>query len=152
MAGLIKHTENPIKTIYKTADEIVNNSNVLQDDDELTYPIAASEKVLVIISLINSSATTTPLMKLGLSLPAGAVFYGQEICHNLSNTDVTYTCTNAIYGIYAMNSTRCHGVLILTVINSSTAGNMVLQWAQNTATAEDTKLKAGSSMIVVKIP
>lgn len=44
------------------------------------------------------------------------------------------------------------GILIMGwVVNSTNAGNVQLQWAQNTADASDTKVKAGSWLVAYKM-
>ncbi len=143
--------------VRKTADEIVNNSIVLQNDDHLFFAMAANEVWHVHLALINISATINPQMKLGIVLPTGASYYGRrnyspytaggaEAAHV-----VTYFETSTDNRLFATNTARCRFTADLIVINGANAGNFQLQWAQGVATAEDTTLKANSCLIAHKL-
>lgn len=137
------------RIIRKTADESVNNSNAMQNDDELLFAVAANEVWLVEIVLINKSATSgTPCMKCQLSLPSGAVFRGWVSGTDPSEENLFGWWNGGSKSFYADSVDYYlwfHAIGVL--INGGTAGNMQLQWAQNTATAENTTLKANSCII-----
>ena len=139
--------------IYKTADESVTNSTTLQNDDHLLFAMGANEKWQVNILLLPQSASDTPDCKAALSLPTGAVYYGNKACINTAATGnlcerwegaSTAFCASAAIRSYF---TAYNGV----VINGANAGNFQLQWAQNTANATATTIKAGSFIIAHKL-
>lgn len=139
--------------VRKTADEIVNNSIVLQNDDELLFAMGANEVWEVTLLLINYSPSAVPLMSLGTSLPVGATLHGVVLYQNAAGTDQVNTgiIEGAIGTIYAVNSIRCRFSLKAVVINGANAGNFQLQWAQGVATVENTTMKANSCLIAHKL-
>ena len=66
---------NLTKRVYKSADETVNASSTLQDDDELTFAIAANE-VWEFSCVLAYVSNTTADIKFQFSLPSGATMNG----------------------------------------------------------------------------
>src|SRR5687768_10689987 len=60
--------------VRKSADEIVNNSNTLQDDDALLLAIGASQTMTFAIYVVYDSGAT-PDFKCTVTGPAGSVGY-----------------------------------------------------------------------------
>lgn len=135
-----------VKRIVKVTTETVNNSTTLQDDDELTFSIGASEKWAFNMCLIYRSGTT-PDFKLQWSLPSGcSIFYQQDDVAEAAFTEVdNYTISGA--GASTSSIASFYGV----ILNGSTAGNITLQWAQAVQNASDTKVMAGSYIIATKL-
>lgn len=136
-----------LETVLKSADESVNNSETLQNDDELLLAIGANEKWEVTFYILAISATTTPDLRVAITAPSGAtgaisLFYDVGTDGELLGGTVT--------GIALVASLRLI-VISAVVVNSSNAGNIQLQWAQSTATAENTTVKAGSCLIAHKL-
>lgn len=144
-------TSRPTQYFRKTTDETVNNSDTLQDDDDWAFSVAANTKYRVdIYALIDSG--TTPDWKVQWSLPAGATadfVISQPGGGSTSANPVTESAAADVAGLGAGTPVfaRIHGILII----AGTAGTAVPQWAQNTANASDTKLLAGSVMVVEEL-
>jgi len=143
------------KVVRKTADETVNNSTTLQNDDHLYFAMGANEVWYVEIFLIIDSSTSADF-KSGLSLPSGATAHWMAIgsseatISNIVATGLTETNSDASWGTGA-GTPRLRDILSIIVINDATAGNFQLQWAQNTAEASDTILKTNSCLIAHKL-
>lgn len=134
----------------KTADETVNNSSTLQDDNELFVAVRANNTYIVETGLIYSSGAT-PLIKVGFDFPSGATFvWTMDSLHN----SITAATRGDIERFVQSGSTQSFGVSgagtkvdatpsgLLTV--GSTGGNFTVQWAQQTANASNTVMYAGS--------
>ena len=134
--------------VYKTADETVNNSTTLQNDDHLLLSAGANETWFLEFFLLNSSATTTPGIKLCIIAPSGAD--GKWMALRQTNIVMAESIGNAI-GLGSPPLAYIPFWLSAVVRIGATAGNIQLQWAQSTATAEDTKLLMGSCLIAHKI-
>ena len=132
--------------VFKTVDEVVNNSNVLQDDDELFIPLLPNTSYILECGILVNSPSGTPDIQISGVLPVGC-----EITSQLS-----YRTTAAAWGIDQWNAsgsttscladatTRMPFYLVAAVRNGANAGNFQIRWAQWVPTAEDTTVKAGS--------
>lgn len=134
-----------IKRVYKSAEETVNNSDVLQDDNHLLFAVGANEAWAFNMVLYMNSGTT-PDIKLQINVPSGATgFYD-------SPTGVPSAMT--AFGSPQTQSTSGSDQQMFftgTVINGATPGNLQLQWAQNLATLSDTKILKGSCIIAYRL-
>lgn len=129
--------------VRKTADEIVNNSLVVQNDDHLLLPVEANEVwKFELLALVNC-VTATPGTRFIFTGPAGSTITWWNATNDgngLSNpvaAQVTFSNPAGISGI------RLAG----WIANGATAGTLRLQWAQRVATAEDTKVLANSLLL-----
>ena len=123
--------------IRKTAEESVNNSTTLQNDDHLLAAIAASATRIVRFVINVAEGNTAADIKVALVVPSGAsvmeyavTFQSQTVMEDggaslLSGMPLTY---------WAASATQLLTFDVI-VINSTAAGNIQLQWAQNTAHA-----------------
>lgn len=132
----------PPTLIHKTADETVNNSATLQDDDTFTFSVSANKNYAVWGVLITDSGTT-PEVKTQWSLPASATAdcVLTKPGGNVPN-DFDEDVTAFIPGFGA--GTPRAATFIGTMTVRGTAGTAVIQWAQNVADASDTKVLQGS--------
>ena len=140
--------------IIKSANETVNNSTTLQNDNDFSFAIAANEKWMVEMFLAITSASATTDYKFNFTLPASCTIrFGTGSNSSIAGTwgaaaDSATTAglsTSANVAAGSFNGTW--GLLVIaTVINAGTAGTVQYQWAQNTAAAEDTILLANSVM------
>lgn len=136
-------------TLYKAADEIVNNSTTLQADDALTSPIAANEVwVYEFVLFVLGDAGAD--IKYAVSAPAGAtVSYAMQGTRSADKViDSTALATTADTALAARGADAAGAVNVLFayVANGGTAGSVTLTWAQASAVAADTRIKAGSFM------
>jgi len=135
--------------LVKPVEQIVNNSDVLQDDDDLTFtPTINNEYVIMLYLRFNSG--NVPDLKFAFSVPAGATVVaasaGATLFRNL--TQVTQT-TDFTAAKTVVTNTVPQTVGIMAFLQmGATAGDCTIQWAQNTAAVEDTKMLAGALMVV----
>ena len=137
---------NQVQIIYKSADETVNNSSTLQNDDHLVLAVSANEVWAIrFVALYNSG--TTPDIKFAFTLPSGATI--QFIDDSLDGGAVT----NAGVAINSSGQGASNAMFVSSAIAfiSNTPGNVQLQWAQATADPSDTKVLKGSYIIAHKL-
>jgi len=142
------------KMAYKAADETVNNSNTLQNDDDLKLVVAANEIWTLELRLIFKSVSTTSDYLWGFSYPTGCgIYWGWDaLWLAVATTSGPNTCLIQTDTIARGSGNLSTPVWIkVIIINGATAGTVNFQWAQNTATVEDTDLLAGSCMIAHRL-
>lgn len=131
-----------VKVVRKTADETVNNSSILQNDDHLLFAIAASEVWEFRIFLYMAIKSASDL-KCTVTAPVACTIFGM-----LSNVEVINTVAESI--LIAADS-NYFAVYQGIAINGANAGNIQFQWAQNAAVAENTIVYANSFIIAHRI-
>ena len=131
--------------IIKIADETVNNSSTIQDDDELFAALNAN-KVYHMMIMICWNSGTTPDFKYQISIPSGATADRSDGTWNqISSVAQDWTAIQAPGGQGStVLWTETHG----RIETGGTAGNVTFQWAQNVANASDTKVRIGSMMLI----
>jgi len=132
--------------IVKKADETVNNSSTLQDDDELLFTPAINKNYAGFLMYFVSTGST-PDLSAAFSIPSGAtmLWLGNNQHFRHVETGSADATTRIDFGNTAgdrMQSTW------FRLIMGATAGNCIFQWAQRVATVEDTKILAGSLLVV----
>jgi hypothetical protein len=138
-------TEALIKRVYKSADETVNNSGVMQNDDHLLFSIGANEVwAYEMLLLLNSGET--PDFKFDFTYPSGTVirYVTQTSTTSVVEGNATFTISGTTGNDRYVNS---RGVITA----SSTAGTINLRWAQFSADPTDTKVLAGSHIIAHRL-
>jgi len=138
-------------TARKTADETVNNSATLQNDNDLAWAVEA-DTVYDLRLLLGMNSGTTPDFRLAWTYPTGLTMFWSTIAKNASAvvaiTDGLIETTTATYdGQGARSPIYIDGLVVV----GGTPGTLQLQWAQNTANASDTKVLAGSYGTLSKI-
>ncbi len=127
--------------VYKSANETVNNSDTLQDDDELKFAVGANE-LWLFQAWIHSTDTTTADLHYLFTGPAGSTVRWSPIPQfgvtgSFHNTDVKFGT--------AQNTEGNGGHFAVGRIDTAgTSGDLQLQWAQSTATANNTIVLIGS--------
>lgn len=121
----------------------------------LTYPMAASG-VYMVRGLLVYTSGTTPDMKYGLLGPAncvGNMIYSGVVAASWSTTVVVDTDMSSptTFAVDGAGATTRSITRFDAMITNSTAGNLELQFAQNTSNASDTSLVVGSAMDVVRV-
>lgn len=136
-------------SVLKTADETVNNSTTMQNDDQLLISVEANITYDFFLRLIvNTNATAD--FKMQFTGPAGATMSTQA--YTGSNPDTAASAlqgpTNNLTTVAAFSGVAADQVLIIQgfLAVSATAGTLQLQWAQNTLNVSNTSVKANSYM------
>ncbi len=134
-----------IQRVYKSADETVNNSTTYQNDDALLFAVGANEVWAFTLAIFFTSGTV-PDIKFFIAAPASTT--GQWAPSNSSTA-----ITNFEGGYIASGNGVVNDRFFISgvAITAGTAGNVQLQWAQNTATVSDTKVLKGSYIIATRL-
>ncbi|MBA7582184.1 hypothetical protein ES708_24104 [subsurface metagenome] len=142
--------EEEVVVVVKPDDQIVNNSEVLVNDEDLVIPVGANDVWFVVIMLKAMSASVNPDMNYVFAVPAGGAMGLLDSAKFVSNS--VYVPIDGLVAITLPNYVDERNMCLFGIYTGGgTAGNLQLQWAQNTATAEDTTMKAKSSMICFKV-
>jgi len=143
-------------TAYKAADETINNSNVLQNDDDLYLAMAANE-VWVFEGLLIYECNEAADFQACVVVPVAADLNWQN------GTAAKYTQPYNALGLSYINATsgaaeyvggaayHCGFWFGGVVINGANAGNLQVQWAQWAAHASDLIVHKGSFLIATKM-
>jgi len=135
-------------TVYKSADETVNSSATLQDDNEFTFAIGANETytALFFLSLV---AHASAGFKIAFTIPSGAS--GRMMFRSTtSNYSLNDTAIGTGFGTTTAIANTSPVLASISVVNSTNAGNVTLRFAQNASFGADTIIKAGSLMIATR--
>ena len=147
------------RAVWKTADETVNNSDVLQDDDDLVLTVGANATFLVDGMLINSAAPGADL-KIAFTGPAGATlaWVPRGLAASAASTsgEVTLAASTIGDGGALVTGTAGAGTKVTTLVTGllivgATAGSLQLRWAQNVADASDCVVHVGSYLQVRQV-
>lgn len=138
--------------VRKSADESVNNSTVLQNDDHLLWSVAANEVWAFTAFLYFTIASGNPAPKWTFTMPASGA--GEYWAAGLqANIDSESNGANSFQAFAQMSTTLTWSVTGLTSFgvvlignfrNGANAGTVQFQWAQSSAVASNTTLKTGS--------
>lgn len=136
-----------IETVRKTTDEVVNNSSVLQNDDELLFLLPENSVWAVALVFIYDT-NGTPAIKVAFDCPAGSDFV-------VSRTDIVAvhaSCGEEIAtGGAGTGDANIIEVQYYGVITTTNSGTLQLQWAQNTANVSDTTVHSGSYLMLSRL-
>jgi hypothetical protein len=145
--------------VIKTADETVTNSSTVQNDDQLFVPLLANSAYWFECMLIYDGIQAADI-KIGFAFPAGASLVwthgGLDIGSTGLNGEVSRAGRSAATGDAgcpngSTGGTRVYMPVEGRVATSGTAGNLQLQWSQNTANATGTIMGVDSVMIVQRL-
>lgn len=134
----------------KAADEFVNASTTLQDDNDLQFPIGANE-VYIVEGCLWITSNTSADFKMAVTIPTGATMQW-ELFINVGTT-VTDELRGTVSGTSdstgsSFTNTVCR--FRARVTNSSTAGDVKIQWAQLTSHASNTTVEKHSFIVATK--
>lgn len=144
------------RTAYQSVDQTVNNTTTYVSSTGLTLSIGASE-VHVYESLIMFDTNTSADFKQRLLLPASATV---RIARWSSSTVGTAIDTAIEHDAITVTEIQSGGVASGTIMstratglitNSTAAGSVTLQFAQNAATVVNTVLKIGSWIRLTRV-
>jgi hypothetical protein len=139
--------------VYKSADESVSNTT-LQNDDHLTFAVGANQEWVAEFLLYVTNAANTGDFKFDLSLPASAVATQsiQGLAPGSTSAEGSFKAQAIASGTALSAGVVASGTIGLNVIairayvdTAGTAGNVTLQWAQNSTDGTNaTVVKKGS--------
>ena len=133
--------------VMKGTDETVNNSNVLQADDDIVIALEANSKYSLDHYFIVES-TASADFQYNYTVPSGAT--GERL-GGVWDADTITALLNITTADFVATGGAGVGIVGRGRITTTDAGNLVLNWAQWVAEATDTKLKAGSWVKVTKL-
>jgi len=148
----------PFDTFFvkKSADQTVNNSiAVVNDTDLVISGLLASATYIFRAYIIYTSTTATPELKLGFTFPAGSTFSWCPAGVGLNAVSDDFTirmpATSNVGGTRAVGTVAGIDMVAVPqgiVVTGGSSGSLQLQWAQFTATAENTIVRANSWIMV----
>jgi len=147
-------TPPTIKSVRKSSDQTVTSSTTLVNDSQLKFAVAANETYIFQAWLYTYAADATPDIKTTFTGPSGStVFWSSSQVIFLANgsTTLTVVAPGGTVGDFFVDSNLRAIQLYGTISNGATAGDVQLQWAQNTSSANGTTVRAGSSIFGIKV-
>jgi hypothetical protein len=146
-ASLVESWLQPLgKT--KDANETVNNSTTLQNDNELFVTLATTAVYAVEMYLFIDSSTTADF-KFDFTGPAGMDLDGQVTTLWSTTTDIREYAVPTAPAL--PNNTSNQLTMTGRLYTTGTAGTLQLRWAQNTATVVDTIVYARSYLRLTRL-
>lgn len=141
--------------VYKSADESVTSSTVLQNDDVLLVSVAASASYRFECFINYEGGTQgSSDIKWGWTFPSGLTMrYGADYLSTGGTVQVgaikiqTDTPTAGSTGAGNLRYIRMHG----SVLVSSTAGTLQFQWSQSTSSGTATIVHASSYLMLDRL-
>ena len=143
-----------VKSVRKSSDQTVTSSTTLVNDSQLKFAVAANETYIFQAWLYTYAADGTPDIKVTFTGPAGSTVLwssSQVIFNAGGSTTLTVVAAGATTADLFVDSNLRAIQLYGTILNSSTAGDLQFQFAQNTSSANGTSVKAGSSIFGIKV-
>lgn len=143
--------------VRKGSDQSVTSSTTLVNDTALLLPVAATAAYYVLVTIIyQGAANGTGDLKWQWAVPSGTTISGRQASYFTSGVGVGQsnlaTFTQASVTVSGTNGGNTVPLdMALTVLTSSTSGNLQLTWAQNTSSGTATTIKAGSAMLMQRI-
>jgi hypothetical protein len=130
------------------ADRVVNNSATLVDVPQLKINVDAYERVLFRFNVFyNTNATAD--FKYQVAIPGSPTVY-RQVTEGMApdDTAVDLALATSSAAVSLLGAANANGFVRITgvLVNGANAGQITLQFAQNTANASDTIVYAGSFM------
>lgn len=149
-------------SVYKSADESLNTSTTLQNDDALLWAVAANERWHFKLMIYATDASNGVAdMKIGWSVPASttmawASYFAPSGAYSGFQPVITTSVPVAVFTestSHSFGTFNGNFMLIYegVVFVSSTAGTVNFKWAQNTSNGSNLTVKAGSFLELVKL-
>jgi len=129
----------------------LTEDTTLQDDPELFVPLLANKKYFFIMHLAISS-DVTPDFKFAFSFPSGGIVssMSQSTWRNSGTLNGLVSLATVQTGTINGTAKKHHDTSGF-MLTGATAGNLQLQWAQNTSSTDPTEVRIGSSLLVWEI-
>jgi hypothetical protein len=139
----------PSSKVRKSVNESLTSSTALQSDDELRVGVSASTSYLIDGVVFASSTSATPDLVISFSAPNSAII---AVGYTNDTAEEALLESNATSSRIALQANTPKSIHIKgTVKMSSTAGDLILKWAQATANAAATTVLQGSYLKVEAI-
>lgn len=135
-----------VVTAAKTSDETRNSTTTVADDSELVLALEANERYAIEATLI-VSAHATPDFKFALTGTGTSTIWWTSDLDNDEAGPLGAGNEQSVNGAGADTMVTLMG----TIRVGGTAGNLSVQWAQDTSDANDTTLKDGSWIKATKL-
>lgn len=143
----------PTQFVVKTVDESVTSSTVMQNDNELLFPMLANEIWMVTGTyLIDNNGLAGPALNIGLSVPSGTVRWGDATYFSGGTPSTLLTESGTVNrDPQARAAGLVQARLYYHVVCGATPGNFQIRWAQAVSTAVATFIRKNSSLIAVQV-
>ncbi|MBL7998705.1 MAG: hypothetical protein JNL32_08725 [Candidatus Kapabacteria bacterium] len=127
--------------VYKTSSETVTSSTTLQNDDHLFMAIGANEvwQYEFVVHVTGNPGS----IKFAITHPAGASMrFGCQMDNELSEDEYEHINVSGTATTTWFNIVDAGTIFVIKglVVNSTTAGNVRLQWAQNSSNGTGTSV------------
>lgn len=134
--------------VRKGSDETVNNSETLQDDNDLFFQMAADDTWYFEARVLSNSGTT-PDIKFAFTVPTGSTLSWSVIQTGTTNVAELIAPISASGTAAGVDGTGADSQSFIAGIVrvGGTPGNFQLQWAQNVANVSDTKVLTNSYLL-----
>lgn len=140
-----------ILRVLKTVNQAVNNSTVFVNDNHLKFNVGANETWAFDMLIVFTSQNSAPDVRLKYSFsgPVGSTYLGHSDWYaDATGNNAPYSeIVKQAWSPTVFRTETIKGV----IINGGTAGELVFTWAQNTAHASNTIVRAGSYIIAHKL-
>ena len=143
-----------IKTVRKSADQSVTSSTTVVNDSHLKFAVAASETYIFQLWLYVAAADSSGDIKITCTGPSGSTVLwspGQVILLPDAAQTAGTVQTGGTTASYFVDGNLRLITLFGSILNSTTAGDLQLKWAQNSSSATATTVKAGSYIYGTKV-
>jgi len=150
VSGIIADARLYNKVIHKFSPQLVTNSIVLVDDDELHWDVKTGDYYHFYLALrIEGPVAGGFRFKLNPSAGSFSIFgFCQDALGVLAAGGTLPYADLTIAKIYATISANPTFILVEGYIEAMDNGTITLQWAQGTANATETRLAVGSFAIL----
>ncbi|MBA7585675.1 hypothetical protein ES708_27663 [subsurface metagenome] len=132
----------------KPDDQIVNNSDVLINDEDLVFSVLANEVWLFDAVFIVSSETIDPKLDYLFDAPAGAAIGKMS---NWSTTTTVVWVDGLVEATIPTSADLKYAQFRCLYIGAGAAGNIQLKWAQHEAIAENSRMQANSFLLATRL-
>lgn len=131
---------------YKTADENVNNSTTLQDDDELSVSVAAGKRYRIVGTIFATLAVNSGI-KFALNGTCTVTTLKAEIriVDNAGTREDGRVTALGSALAHGASGTGDHFIEIMGAVEVATAGTLLVQWAQTAAVVGNATVQKAST-------
>jgi hypothetical protein len=147
-----------VRFIRKGSNETVNNSSVMQNDNDFNVTLDANStyRIEVYLEVVGSN---TPNFKTTWSKGSGITMYNRFCLGPYqaggTSADTKVNCSTKVYNGevgYTTDGTNGSSIVENFILTTGASGNtLTLQWAQITANASNTTVGTSSYMIITKV-